>query len=131
MKRTAQNFFSGGFQEEMSDAEKMSEEMMNEKLTLKFDDVQDEVEKIRKKNRKQVFVCEYCDNPFATKTTLHNHMSRGICLGKGYMCLRCFKVWRTPSELQRHQMADKKCKISERATVRRDEENRVHVVIEQ
>lgn len=117
-------------------------EVIDEKLILRFDDIQpepvkhtaeeeEELEKIRKKNRKQIFICDYCENPFATKTTLSNHMSKGICLGKGFMCLRCFKVWRTPSELQRHQMADKKCKISDRATIRRDTENRVHVVIEQ
>lgn len=60
---------------------------------------------------------------------MESHLSKGICIGKGYMCLRCFKIKRTASELQRHQGAETKCKISDRASIRRDEHGNVNVII--
>lgn len=74
--------------------------------------------------------CKYCSEDFATKQTLASHLAKGICLGKGYMCLRCFKVKRTPSELQRHQSSEKKCIISKSACIKRDEKGNVNVIIE-
>lgn len=74
-------------------------------------------------------VCNLCGDAFATRQTLQSHYSNGVCLGKGYMCLRCFKVKRTPHELQRHQRAETKCKPATRASVRRDENGNVNIII--
>ena len=74
-------------------------------------------------------VCKLCGDSFATRQTLQSHFSNGVCLGKGYMCLRCFKVKRTPHELQRHQRSETKCKPSTRASVRRDENGNVNIII--
>lgn len=74
-------------------------------------------------------VCKLCGDSFATRQTLNSHFSNGVCLGKGYMCLRCFKVKRTPHELQRHQRSETKCKPSTRASVRRDENGNVNIII--
>jgi hypothetical protein len=84
----------------------------------------------RKKSKKETMhVCEFCSQSFATRLTLRAHVEKGICLGKGYMCLRCFKVKRTSSELQRHQGSDKKCKPSISASITRDEHGTVNIVI--
>lgn len=82
------------------------------------------------KGKKPRPICKLCGASFANRQTLQSHYSKGICLGKGYMCLRCFKVKRTPHELQRHQGAEKKCKPSSSASVTRDENGNVNIVIE-
>lgn len=80
-------------------------------------------------NAKKRHICKLCGDSFATRQTMQSHYSNGVCLGKGYMCLRCFKVKRTPHELQRHQRSETKCKPSSRASVRRDENGNVNIVI--
>lgn len=80
-------------------------------------------------NVKKRHICKLCGDSFATRQTMQSHYSNGVCLGKGYMCLRCFKVKRTPHELQRHQRSETKCKPSSRASVRRDENGNVNIVI--
>lgn len=106
---------------------------MNEDLTAKpAEPVTETVAEpiVEPKKPKIRHVCKYCNDSFATKQTLAAHAAKGICLGRGYMCLRCFKVKRTASELQRHQSAENKCKPSDRASVRRDEHGNVNIIIE-
>jgi hypothetical protein len=56
------------------------------------------------------WACGICNRAFSSKRALRTHLGKGVCLGKGFICLRCWKLWGTASELQRHQSAKKKCK---------------------
>lgn len=92
---------------------------------LKKPETQAEPEQPKKHRPK----CPLCDKSFSCKQTLDHHYDNGICLGRGYMCLRCFAMKKTPSELHRHQMSERKCKPSQKATVRKDENGNIVVII--
>ncbi len=73
--------------------------------------------------------CPYCPenrSGFSSKQALDKHLNKGVCLKKGYLCLRCFELWRTPSELQRHQLAQRKCKKHMSCKIQRDADDSVY-----
>jgi hypothetical protein len=63
--------------------------------------------------------CKLCKHPFSSKRALDTHQGSGACLGKGYICLRCFKIWTTPSDLKKHQSAKRKCRNKAGCTLKR------------
>lgn len=69
------------------------------------------------------WTCEFCDASLSTKQALDRHIAKGICLGKGYICLRCLRLWPTMSELNRHQASIKKCRKRRKCVLRRTSAN--------
>lgn len=69
------------------------------------------------------WVCEFCSHTFGSKQRLKGHVDNGACFGKGYLCMRCLSLWRTQSELSRHQASQRKCKKKDECTIQRTEKN--------
>lgn len=84
-----------------------------------------EPQELKEPQKVKKYRCEWCPSDhigFASKQSLVLHQSKGICLGKAYLCLRCLRPWATPSELERHQKATRKCKRRNHVTIKRTSE---------
>lgn len=82
-------------------------------------------------NVKKRWICNWCpeNHPgFSSKQAFEKHQTKGVCLKKGYLCMRCLSLWDTPHELYRHQTALRKCKKMVSAIIERDDNDNVAVI---
>jgi len=63
--------------------------------------------------------CHICKHFFSSKRAMEAHMDNGACLGKGFVCLRCYKMWFTQSDLKKHQSAIRKCNKRKGCTIQK------------
>jgi hypothetical protein len=72
--------------------------------------------------------CNWCSCYFSSKQALQKHQEKGVCMKKGYICMRCLQLWNTPSELRRHQTSQRKCKQNNYCVLQRMDDDSVRVV---
>jgi len=77
---------------------------------------------------REEWVCDWCSGRMSSKQALQKHQDKGVCLKKGYLCLRCLQLWQTPSELQRHQTSQRKCKKKQTCVLQRMDDDSVKVI---